>query len=219
MLLGRSRRGSLIYGGALSLPGVLALAGILAVYTSSALARPGAAMVIDDFEVEGCPHWWTFGFVPQERVQGDDGHHLEVRGAAPGSYGHGRGVFLDRDIGARRTLALRVRGDGPGSGRIKIELFEDDNGNWEIEKHPPLYIPEFDDRWVHEISVDWRGWRQLTLPLDSFRDDNPGRGNDRFDPERDLTSGGLLELQLLFSPSGALHDDVRFAIDDIRFLP
>ena len=219
ILLGRSRRGSLIYGGALSIPGAFALAGILAVYTSAALARPGDAMVIDDFERQGCPTWWTFGFVPQERVVDGDNQYLEVRGPAPGAYGHGRGVFLDRDVGSRRTLAMRIAGDGPGSGRIKIELSEDDNGNWEIEKQPPLYIPESDDRLTYELSVDWRGWREIRLPIETFRDDNPGRGNDVFDPARDLTSGGLLELQLLFSPSGAMHDDVRVAIDDIRFLP
>ena len=222
LLLGRSRPGSLLGGGAFSLSGGVALAIILALYTSSALARPDAALVIDDFEHATCPQWWTFGFAPQQRLdagasQGQ--HHLQIRGAAPGTYAHGRGVFLDRDIGSRRTLELLVRGEGPGSGRIKIELCEDDNGNWEIEKDPPLYIPKHDDRFIHELSVDWRGWRTVRLPLASFRDDNPQRGNDTLDPQRDLTSGGMLELQLLFSPTGTFEDEVRIAIDHIRFTP
>ncbi len=220
LLLGRSRPGSLLGGGAFSVLGGIVLAGVLAVYTSAALARSGEALAIDDFESERCPRWWTFGFLPDQRVpaggggQGD--HVLLVRGAAPGTYAHGRGLYLDRDLGSRRTLALLVRGDGPGSGRIKIELSEDDNGNWEIEKQPLLYVPLHDDRFVHELSVDWRGWREVTIPLSAFRDDNPG-GNGVLDPARDLTSGGLLELQLLFAPSGAYHDEVRLALDHLRF--
>jgi hypothetical protein len=221
LLLGRSRPGTLFGGGPLTVPGALAIAAVLAVYTTSWIVRPGRVLVVDDFERAGCPRWWTFGFVPQERIAGEPGrgHLLSIRGAAPGTYAHGRGLYLDVDVGDRRTLELLVHGEGPGSGRLKIELAEDDNGNWTIEKQPPLYVPEHDDRFVHEVGVDWRGWRRLTLPLATFRDDNPGRGNDRFDPGRDLTSGGLLELQLLVSPAGPLGDDVRIAIDDIRFTP
>lgn len=219
--LGRSRPGSLAGGGAFSLAGGLVLATMLALYTSAALARTGSVLVVDNFESPRCPRWWTFGFVPQHRsaeVGAHGAHALVVRGPAPGAYAHGRGVFLERDLGARRRLLLFVRGDGPGSGKIKIELCEDDNGNWEIEKRPPLYVPLYDDRFVHEVSVEWRGWRELDIPLAAFRDDNPG-GNGVLDPARDLTSGGLLELQLLFAPTGAYGDDVRIALDHIRFAP
>lgn len=223
LLLGRSRPGSLVGGGPFSLLGGVLLAGVLAIYTSAALARSGSIVVIDDFESARCPKWWTFGFLPFERGSSEPGAHadhvLVARGPAPGAYGHGRGLFLERDLGGRKRLLMLVRGDGPGSGRIKIELCEDDNGNWEIEKRPPLYVPLFDDRFVHELNVDWRGWREVEIPLALFRDDNPGGGNGVFDPARDLTSGGLLELQLLFAPSGAYGDDVRLAIDHIRFAP
>ena len=204
LLLGRSRPGSLVGGGAFSLFGGLVLAGVFAVYTSAALAGPAPAMVVDDFESADCPRWWTFGFLPSARVPAEAGAQgafvLELRGSAPGAYAHGRGVFLARDIGERRHLVMLVRGEGPGSGRIKIELSEDDNGNWEIEKQPPLYVPLHDDRWVHELTVDWRGWREVTIPLALFRDDNPHAGNNVFDPARDLTSGGLLELPAAVRP-------------------
>lgn len=222
MLLGRSRPGSLVGGGAFSLLGGLMLAGVLAIYTSAALGRTGSVLIVDDFESARCPRWWTFGFLAYERAPAESDAHgafiLAARGPAPGSYAHGRGVFLERDVGTRARLLLLVRGEGPGSGRIKIELCEDDNGNWEIEKSPPLYVPLHDDRFVHEVSVDWRGWREVEIPLALFRDDNPG-GNGSLDPARDLTSGGLLELQLLFAPSGAFGDEVRLGLDHIRFAP
>lgn len=223
VLLGRSRPGTVSGGGPFSLLGGLVLAGVLAVYTSAVLAGPVAVWVVDDFESERCPRWWTFGFLPFTRAPADEGAQdtfiLEIRGSAPGSYAHGRGLFLARDLGDRRQLAMLVRGEGPGSGRIKIELSEDDNGNWEIEKQPPRYVPLYDDRFVHELSVDWRGWREVVIPLSVFRLDNPGAGNGVLDPARDLTSGGLLELQLLFAPTGAYGDEVRLGLDHLRFIP
>lgn len=216
LFLERAREGSR----AVSYFGVAVIAGLLAVYTGVVAAEPASVIVLDDFERTECPAWWGFGGLSYAAVADDvrGGRHLEVRGRAAGLFAHGRGTFLARDLSGRRAFAIAVRGYGPGSGRIKVELCEDDNGNWEIEKDPRLYTPIFDDRFVHEIAVDWSGWREVVIPFDAFVDDNPGRGNDRFDPVRDGTSGGLLELQLLFTGAGPGQDEVRLDLDDVRWL-
>jgi hypothetical protein len=224
-VLGRARLAAPLGSGVYSLWGALALSGVLGTYSGVALAQPQDRVVIDDFEGgEGCPAWWFFGATSIQRgpSEGEPGHGervLQVRGNAPGAFGHGMGLYMAQDLGERRTLELDVRGYGPFSGRIKLEVSEDDNGNWEIEKHPPLYIPLHDDRFVFELAVDWTGWRRVTLPLSRFRDDNPGRGNDLFDPQRDLTSGGLLELQLLFAPTGPGADQVQLDLDNLAWTP
>jgi len=185
--------------------------------------RPEKELLIDDFDgPRECPVWWSFGNLQYSRAAAgttpsNRGQVLAVRGSAPGAFASGRGTFVDRDIGPRRTLKLDVRGYGPHSGRIKIELSEDDNGNWEIEKDPRLFTPLYDDRFIYELTVDWSGWRELSLPISQFHDDNPNGGNNQFDPARDLTSGGLLEMQLLFGPGTPDQSDIRIDLDNIRW--
>jgi hypothetical protein len=221
LLLTRARGPGLALA-ALSPLGALWFAAVLAAYSGAALAGSSGVVTIDDFEREQCPAWWTFGDLEMSRETDDPAqgpHYLAIRGQAPGMFAHGRGVFLEPDVSGHSRISLRVRGYGPGSGRIKIELFDDDNGNWEIEKDPHTYEPLYDDRFVYELSVDWRGWREVEVPVTAFRSDNPNAGNNLFDPLRDLTSGGLLELQLLFAPSGDRGDEVMMDIDSVRFRP
>lgn len=213
----RSSEGLPTMGGTWS---VLAMIGALGTYSGAALAEADRNVLIDDFErTAGCPGWWNFGAVQVERSvdAGTTNRILQVRGEAPGMFAHGLGLYLSRDLEARRTLEVDVRGHGPESGRLRIELADDDNGNWEIEKAPPRYAALHDDRFVYEVDVDWTGWRRLSVPLSAFSDDNPGIGNGVFDPARDLTSGGLLELQLLFAPARGGNDQVRIDLDNLRW--
>ncbi len=223
ILLESARVSKPLRGGAFSIPGGLALAGIFASYSGTALSGADGELPIDRTEDASCPAWWAFGPLgyhqtASEPGSGRAGHHLQVRGPAAVPYAQGRGLFLDREIGDRRALQMSIRGHGPHSGRMKIELSEDDNNNWEIEKSPPLYVPLVDDRVIYEIAVDWYGWRDVAIPLSAFRDDNPGKGNDVFDPHRDLTSDGLLELQILFASAGAPGDETMIDLDDIRWM-
>lgn len=202
----------------------LAVAAVVAAYSGPAFARPNRDLIIEDFEQpQKCRPSWSFGAVTLDRCVPPDPDSrsaaLCVRGNKLATAGHGFGLYLNDELGARQTLELDVRGTGVRSGRVKIELSEDDNGNWDVEKDPRLFTPLYDDRVVFELSVDWNGWRHLRIPLSLFSDDNPGHGNDRFDPRRDLTSGGLLELQLLFSPLGAGSDWVELDIDNVVFTP
>jgi hypothetical protein len=198
--------------------GAAALA-IVALAHGAAGGRGQGPLVVDRFEDAACPSWWTFGSLRLERLRDpadpERGAFLSARGrTAP--FASGTGLYLDRDLDGRRTLSLDVRGEGPGSGRLRIELCEDDDGNWDCEKDGD-HVPVRDDRFVHEIEVDWSGWRTLEVPPEALRDDNPG-GNGVFDPQRDLTSGGLLEIQLLFAPAEA-SDRVRIDVDEVRWNP
>jgi hypothetical protein len=128
------------------------------------------------------------------------------------------GLFCVQEISSRRTLEVDVRGYGPGSGRARIELYVDDNGNWEIEKDAS-YNPLYDDRFVYEFDVDWNGWRRLRIPAALFHDDNPGIGSGVFTPERDLTSGGLLQIQILFRDAPEGDGNVRLDLDNLSWAP
>ncbi len=201
-----------------------ALAGVLAVYTGSHLAHASDVLQVDDFESRAnCPPWWTFGglqYLRRPALPSEPGHGaqvLEVRGRARGA-ACGMGLYCVQDIGTRRTLELDVRGYGPASGRVRIELYVDDNGNWEIEKDAN-YNPLYDDRFVYEFDVDWTGWRRLRIPASLFRDDNPGIGTGVFTPQRDMTSGGLLQIQFLFRDAPEGDGNVRLDLDNLSWAP
>lgn len=226
LLLATAPRGRMNRSSIVSVSGAIAISLVLTVYVGYAAKGPRVELIIDEFQSgNDCPAWWSFGTLTFDRSTDDAGdgstqnYYLTVRGSAEGLFANGCGVTLTRDIGERRTLALDVRGYGPDSGRIKVELCEDDNGNWVVEKDPYLYTPLYDDRWVYEFTVDWSGWRQLSIPLALFNDDNPQGGNNIFDPTRDLTSGGLIELQMLFSPTPGARNQVQIDIDNLRWLP
>lgn len=225
LLLVRGRSSQPARAWAFSWTAGLVFVALLSVYTASVFSAPERSLVLDDFERDGeCPKWWTFGGLSFERDKPPDDRSelgrgmLSVRGQASSTYAQGRGLFLHKEIGSRKTLKLDVRGYGPESGRIKIELGEDDNGNWDIEKDE-RFRPLFDDRWVRVLEINWWGWREVVVPVATFHDDNPEVGNNVFDAERDLTSGGLMEFQLLFGATPGGNGNVRIDLDNVRWTP
>ena len=64
-----------------------------------------------------------------------------------------------------------------------IELFDDDNNNWEIEPHPELPSETLaDDKFIHTLKVDWVGWKVVIIPFSKFVDENNDIGDDRWNP-------------------------------------
>jgi hypothetical protein len=95
-------------------------------------------------------------------------------------------------------LQLDVYGQGEGSGTIKVELLDDDNNNWQVEQDAANgYAPTKDDKFVSNIMVDWTGWKRVSIPLSDFVDDNPGTGDNIWNPTQQNGSGGLVQMQLI----------------------
>lgn len=155
--------------GAFSLWGGAVFAALLAAYSGPLLARGSDVVVIADFEGgPACPPWWGFGAAAARlgpRQEG--GTALWVHSDPGGS--SGVGLYVIPQLGIQRTFQLDVFGGGQRSGRLKIELLEDDSGDWEIQKGAGSHLPEVDDRFMLELTVDWHGWRTLALPASSFR--------------------------------------------------
>ena len=88
-------------------------------------------------------------------------YSVKVTGSANDWYAGGMGTYLAKkgqDLGKYNAIQMDMFGNGPGSGTLKIELVDDDKGNWQIEqdsKGEPLY----DDMFVYNETVDWRGWK------------------------------------------------------------
>jgi len=176
----------------------------------------------DDGDFTANSSWWVFDNVSPE-VTSIEGSSLalHIKGKAQNNwYAGGMGVYLakpNRNFSQYRSLEMDIYGFGPGQGTLKIELFDDDNGNWEIEQNTlEANVLLYDDRFVKQITVDWVGWKHIVIPLADFQDDNSGVGDDFWNVEQANQSGGLIQLQFICIASkkdGSFH----YLIDNIVF--
>jgi hypothetical protein len=174
--------------------------------------------LIDDFEdgdYTANPEWWKFDNINPKVVNNSDYPNgdpislndikkfsLNITGSCTDWYCGGIGTYTARkgvDLSKYNTFQMDVYGNGPGSGTIKIELYDDDNGNWQIEQDPKkAYTPLYDDKFIYNLIVDWRGWKRVMIPIADFTDENPGIGDDIWNPNQEGGSGGLIQLQMIF---------------------
>ncbi len=180
------------------------------------------------------PEWWKFDNVTPTVVSnssytGGDAnvakavgpYSLNIKGKATNWYAGGVGTYFAKpktDYAVYNALQMDVYGNGPGSGTMKIELLDDDNGNWQVEQDPKKsYAPVYDDVWKYELNINWKGWKRVTIPFADFEDANPGVGDDIWNPDQKGGSGGLLQIQLI--ALGAKKDGaVNFNVDNIELI-
>jgi hypothetical protein len=122
---------------------------LIAAYPVFALGQPvptkpqtkEGILVIEDFEsgnfLKKDSGWWSFDNLSAKLVPGKDSRYaLELKGIAREWYVGGIGKYINKDVGNYNTFDLDVYGTGKDSGIIKIELYDDDNGNNQIEQDP-----------------------------------------------------------------------------------
>jgi hypothetical protein len=174
--------------------------------------------LIDNFESGKAEKWYKFGEVrlsveknsslegtvlssPEGMVRdviaescGD--YSLQLKGRATNWFAGGIGTDIFADATPFTRLQLDVYGNGRG-GRLKIELFDDDNGNMVLEQDPARdWLATSDDKWVAEVLLLGPGWTRISIPFSAFRLDNPGHGDGVWNPDHKNGSGGLLKVQL-----------------------
>ncbi len=198
-------------------------------FSSSNPSAASNVYMIEDFEsgnYTANPEWWKFDniiatVVNNAQFQGGDPavvaavgkYSLNVTGSATDWYAGGMGTYLARknnDLGKYTAVQMDVFGKGPGSGTIKIELVDDDKGNWQVEQDSKG-VPLYDDQFVYNITVDWTGWKGVIIPFSDFTLDNPGKGDGILNVGQKDGKGGLLQMQLIFIASkktGSLNYNV-----------
>ena len=187
-----------------------------------------AARMVDDFEdgnIAKNPEWWKFGRLitdvvankgkaPKGETLGKRG--LLIEGSTRNWYIGGLGTYLGIDSSPYTHLELFILGTGKDSGQIKIELWDDDNKNWKAEADPKKdYTPIYDDVYAYLLLIDWEGWKRVSIPLRDFADNNPGVGNDAWDPQQLDGSGGLLQVSLVALGRGATGK-IAVTLDEIK---
>lgn len=177
-------------------------------------------IIVDDFEDGNYlkdPEWWAFDNI-QLRLSSD--RALWMRGKASDWYVGGIGTYLyspERNLSNYHSLEMDITGTGPDSGTLKIELYDDDNRNEQIEQDPKKgYTPVYDDRFSYELKVDWTGRKHVVIPIMEFKDTNPEAGDNVWNPQQLRGSGGLLQMQIIAIAANKTGS-VDITLDNIAF--
>lgn len=186
------------------------------------------AIYVDDFEDGNLNHqplWWKFGeldavVVPNNIAESQylERFSLRMSGNPSQLFVGGMGAYVGADLAPYNAIKMMVKGKGKNSGSIIMELYDDDNGNWDVELFPKYPSqPSFDDRFVYTLKVNWVGWKMVIIPFSYFFDSNPTVGDNLWNPEQTGGSGGLLQTQLiLMSASPKVVPDI--SIDFFKFI-
>ena len=186
--------------------------------------------LIDNFEDQNYtqnPKWWRFGDLKPEIVAnvsleardliaescGD--YSLNLSGETGDWYIGGIGTDLGVDATQFARFQIDVYGDDEFSGKLLIELFEDDNQNFSIEQDPHKdFEPIKDDKWGVKVNIQGKGYTRISIPFSAFRDLNPDVGDNIWNPDQKNGSGGLLKLQLV-AISEEQKGKINVSIDNI----
>ncbi|MDD4526544.1 MAG: hypothetical protein PHF25_00735 [Candidatus Margulisbacteria bacterium] len=187
---------------------------------------------LDGFEdgiISEEPAWWTFGDInaipvstqiykgdPMQAYLGK--YSLSLKGSTKDWYVGGLGTYVGIDASRYTHLKMFIYGNGPKSGKLTIQLYDDDNKNFILEQDVEKdYEPIFDDKIEFSQTVSWKGWKVILVPLANFKDVNPTVGDNKLNLDQKDGSGGLLHFQII-----VLADDkegtVDMAIDDIKLI-
>jgi hypothetical protein len=187
---------------------------------------------LDNFEdgnISEAPAWWTFGDSEQNVVESSlwakdplikylGKYALQIKGTAQAWYVGGIGRYLAVDATLFTHVKAYVYGEGPDSGKLTFQLYDDDNGNFTLEQDVNNnYEPIFDDKFEYTVNVKWKGWKVLLIPFTAFKDTNPKVGDNVWNPDHLKGSGGLLHFQFIFV-SNTKTGTVDMAIDNVRLI-
>jgi len=181
---------------------------------------------IDSFEDGTTGKWYKFGNVgmtiennptseAEDTVTESCGEFsLRLKGGTTNWFVGGIGTDLGIDAAPYSRLQIDMYGSETG-GKVKIELFDDDNGNAVLEQDPSKdWVPTNDDKWVAEIPILSKGWSRYSIPFTAFKLENPGCGDGIWNPDQKDGSGGLLKIQVSLI-AGEEKGKVDVALDNL----
>jgi hypothetical protein len=186
--------------------------------------------LIDNFEDGNTwlnPEWWEFDRLNLvcstngKDFNGDligksvEKYSLNMSGKADNWYVGGLGASLKIDAADYSRFQIDLFGNMPTGGRIKIELFDDDNGNGKLEQDEKNHWSAlYDDKWIAEAIVGNKGWTRVSIPFTAFVDDNPAVGDNIWNPFQKDGSAGLLQIQVIVLGSSA-NANIDFNVDNL----
>lgn len=164
--------------------------------------------LVDNFESGEAGKWFSFGNVKvavaanpiknsKDLIAESCGSYvLNISGATNDWYVGGMGTDLSIDASQYSRLQLDIYGS-LNYGKLKIELYDDDNNSSQIEQDKN-WQPLYDDKLAVEIPILGPGFTRISIPFSAFVDENPGIGDDKWNPTTKSGSAGLVRVQMGF---------------------
>jgi hypothetical protein len=181
--------------------------------------------LIDNFENGRADKWYRFGearmtvernpsgeAVSRDPIAESCGEYaLKLKSRAVNWFAGGIGTDLNVDASGFNRLQLDIFGSDK-HGKIKIEVFDDDNNNLALEQDAARdWLATKDDKWVAEVPVLGPGFTRVSIPFSAFKLENPGSGDGLWNPDQTNGSGGLLKVQLILltdKPVGEVETNI-----------
>lgn len=177
----------------------------------SAVKAEFSFFLIDNFESGKADKWYHFGNIitsvernpsleagVQDTIADSCGDYsFKLAGRAGHWYAGGAGADLYAEASQFSRFQMDLYG-GQTGGKIRVELFDDDNANYSLEQDPGRnWLATKDDKWVAEISILQKGFTRISIPFSAFKLENPGCGDGAWNPDHKNGSGGLLKAQFV----------------------
>ncbi|OGB89192.1 hypothetical protein A2625_02610 [candidate division WOR-1 bacterium RIFCSPHIGHO2_01_FULL_53_15] len=167
--------------------------------------------LIDNFESGQAGKWYRFGGLettvernPSSEADSQDtiaescgDFALKLKSRAAHWFAGGIGTDIYADASSFSRFQMDIFGSGAG-GKIKIEVFDDDNDNYSLEQDPSKnWLATKDDKWVAEVPILGKGFTRVSIPFSALKLENPVSGDGLWNPDHKNGSGGLLKVQFV----------------------
>ena len=179
-------------------------------------------LVIDQFSSGGISKsdtWWKFDRLAITDVTDKEtkDKYIMIGGKAQNWYVGGMGTYIAKDAAGAKALSIKVLGTGKNSGKIKMELVDDDAGSPDVEQDDK-FIPIKDDKFTtKEININWTGWKTITIPVSDLILTNAGAGDGEWNPDTLNDRYGLMTVQIIVVASSA-SGEVNFGMKDLELI-
>ncbi|MBU0581289.1 MAG: hypothetical protein KKA19_08940 [Candidatus Margulisbacteria bacterium] len=176
-------------------------------------------LLIDDFssgDTATSDKWWKFDNIKVADKSDEKGSYIIVSGQASDWYVGGMGTYVAKDAVDYSQIKITIYGKAESSGKLKIELVEDDIGSPDVDQDQKTFLPTKDDKFTSkEIPIDWSGWKTITIPVSELKLMNPGAGDGKWNPSTKNGHYGLLQFQIIVVANSA-KGNVNFGIREIK---
>lgn len=183
-------------------------------------------LMVDDFEdgdFVNFREWWSFGkvLISNDVVTSNlsylGSRLMNIQASSTNWYAGGLGTYIGAPIHYFKTLKLVIYSPKINAGKIRIELYDDDNNNYRLDMDEKTQQPSKDDLFIYDLNLSWVGWKVVQIQLSEFEDFNNMVGDNTWNPNDLYGSAGLLQIQLIILSSKYQSESIDCLIDTIKF--